>query len=201
MKVPWSRILDTALDVTGLALGRLPRSGAGGGRGDEQLEAGSRAVGHLEARLAGVVVAALKEAFDRDSKRLDIEREQIESERRRAERALRLELARQAGDREVGRLRLVAGTAVVTWLATLFFSSRLIGGPIATRITLGCGWMLLLASLAAAFMAQTQVADALRRIDEGDERADVVSSGPAGAIAPWLTVIGLALVGLAVLIA
>ncbi len=201
MKVPWSRILDTALDVTGLALGRLPRGGAGGGRSDEQLEAGSRAVGHLEARLAGVVVAALKEAFDRDSKRLEIEREQIESERRRAARALRLELARQAGDREVGRLRLVAGTAVVTWLATLFFSSRLIGGPIAVRITLGCGWMLLLASLAAAFMAQTQVGDALRKIDEGDERADVVSSGPAGAIAPWLTVIGLALVGLAVLIA
>ncbi len=200
MKVPWSRILDTALDVTGLALGRVPRGGAGVGRGDE-LEAGSRAVGHLEARLAGVVVAALKEAFDRDSKRLDIEREQIESERRRAELALRLELARQAGDREVGRLRLVAGTAVVTWLATLFFSSRLIGGPIAARIALGCGWMLLLASLAAAFAAQTQVGDALRRIAEGDERADVASSGLAGAIAPWLTVIGLALVGLAVLIA
>jgi hypothetical protein len=202
MSVPWSRILDAALDVTGLALGRLPRSSAGGGgRGEEQLEAGGRAAGHLEARLAGVVVAALKEAFDRDSKRLDIEREQMDSERQRAERALRLELIRQAGDREVGRLRLVAGTAVVTWLGTLFFASRLIGGPMAARVTLGCGWMLLLASLAAAFAAQSQIGDALRRMDDHGQQADAVSSGTAGVLAPWLMVIGLALVGLAVLIA
>jgi hypothetical protein len=197
MSVPWARLIDAALDVTGLALGRT----RGGGRGDEQLEAGGRAAGGLEARLAGVVVAALKEAFDRDSTRLDIEREQMEAERRRAERALRLELIRQAGDREVGRLRLLAGIAVVTWLATLFFSSRLIGGPIPARVALGCGWMLLLASLAAAFVAQSQIGEALRRIDENSARVDAVSSGTAGVLAPWLTVIGLALVGLAVLIA
>jgi hypothetical protein len=197
MSVPWARLIDAALDVTGLALGRT----RGGGRAGEQLEAGGRGAGGLEARLAGVVVAALKEAFDRDSTRLDIEREQMEAERRRAERALRLELIRQAGDREVGRLRLLAGIAVVTWLATLFFSSRLIGGPIPARVALGCGWMLLLASLAAAFVAQSQIGEALRRLDESGERADAPSFGAAGAIAPWLTVIGLALVGLAVLIA
>jgi hypothetical protein len=197
MSVPWARIIDAALDVTGLALGRS----RGGGRLDEQLEAGSRGAGGLEARLAGVVVAALKEAFDRDSTRLDIEREQMEAERRRAERALRLELIRQAGDREVGRLRLVAGIAVVAWLATLFFSSRLIGGPVAARVAMGGGWMLLLASLAAAFVAQSQIGEALRRIDESGSRPEAMSFGAAGAIAPWLTVVGLALVGLAVLIA
>ena len=99
MSVPWPRLLDAALGVTNLALGRLPRAGAGGGsaRGaaDDQLEA-SRA-GGLEARLAGVVVAALKEAFDRDSKRLELEREQLETERQRAERALEARAARQAG--------------------------------------------------------------------------------------------------------
>ena len=36
--------------------------------------------------MAGVLVAALKEAFDRDSARLELERIQIEAERRRAER-------------------------------------------------------------------------------------------------------------------
>src|SRR6185436_9870926 len=75
-----------------------------------------RALGNLEARLAGVVVAALKEAFDRDNRRLDLEREQAQAERLRAERALRLELARQAVDREIGRLRLTAGVAVACWL-------------------------------------------------------------------------------------
>jgi hypothetical protein len=200
MNVPWSRIIDAALDISGLALGRGRVGGRVGSR-EEQLEAGSRGGGALEARLAGVVVAALKEAFDRDSTRLDIEREQMEAERRRAERALRLELIRQAGDREVGRLRMVAGIAVVTWLATLFFSSRLIGGPVPARIALGCGWLLLLASLASAFVAQSQIGEALRRIDENSQRTDAASFGTAGAIAPWLTVVGLALIGVAVLIA
>ena len=65
----------------------------------EQLAVSERG-GPLEVRLAGVVVAALKEAFDRDHQRLELEREQIEAERMRAERLLRIELARQAGNRE-----------------------------------------------------------------------------------------------------
>src|SRR4051812_18836342 len=58
--------------------------------------------GHLEARLTNVVVAALKEAFDRDHARLELERAQLEEERRRAEAAMQLELRRQAADREIG---------------------------------------------------------------------------------------------------
>src|SRR2546430_13789583 len=61
--------------------------------------------GQIEARLTNVVVAALKEAFDRDHARLELERAQIEEQRRRAEEALRLELRRQVLDRELGRLR------------------------------------------------------------------------------------------------
>src|SRR5688500_9616841 len=64
--------------------------------------------GQLEARLAGVVVAALKEAFDRDRARMDLERAQVEAEHHRAEQALRLELQRQAIDRAVQQLRLLA---------------------------------------------------------------------------------------------
>jgi len=54
------------------------------------------------------------------------------AQRSRAERLLRLELLRQAGDREIGRLRLIAAVAVVSWLATLFVAARLIGagGPL-----------------------------------------------------------------------
>src|SRR5881628_55010 len=110
MPVPWLQLIDAALGVANFARGRKPPPA-----NDEpqQLEAAARQPGGLEARMAGVVVAALKEAFDRDSRRLELEREQLAAERQRAERALKLELQRQAGDREIGRMRLLAGVAGV----------------------------------------------------------------------------------------
>src|SRR6266566_7965999 len=128
MAVPWLRIFDTLLGLSDLTR-RRP-----GADEEQRMMPGSPALGHLETRLAGVVVAALKEAFDRDSRRLDLEREQIEAERRRAERALRFELARQAGDREIGRLRLVAAVAVASWIGTLFFSARLMDSGAGARV-------------------------------------------------------------------
>ncbi len=148
MAVPWFRVLDAVIGLTDIALrGRAGRSPAG----DEErrLARGGSAPGTLETRLAGVVVAALKEAFERDSRRLDLEREQMEAENVRAERALRLELRRQAGDRELARLRLVAVVAVASWIGTLLFSVRLIGGSLGARVTLGAGWALLLAAAGA----------------------------------------------------
>lgn len=198
MPVPWLQLIDAALGVANFARGRKART-------DEplqQLEAGSRAPAALEARLASVVVAALKEAFDRDTRRLELEREQAAAERERAERALRLELQRQAADREIGRLRLLAGVAVASWIGTLYFSSRLIGGGVGPRVMLAGGWVLLLAAFASAFTAQSKVAatlDALAR-DEGLGSSRSMSSGAAGALALWLIVGGLALIGLAVLI-
>src|SRR5437660_3639624 len=163
MAVPWLRFLDMLIGVTDLARGgRSTRTPAEAE--SQQLAAGSRAFGHLETRLAGVVVAALREAFDRDTRRLELEREQIEAERARAERSLRLELLRQAGEREIGRLRLIAGFAVASWLGTLFFTARVFaaagGGP-GARAAIGVGWALLLAALALAFAAQSRVAAAL----------------------------------------
>src|SRR5262249_40745039 len=152
------------------------------------------------ARLAGVVVAALKEAFDRDRHRLELEREQVEAERARAERALKLELLRQTGEREIGRLRLLAGVAVVCWIGALFLAPRLIGGSVGAKTALGGGWALLLAAVAASFTAQSAVAAALDRADAEFDRRDA-SSGVAGALALWLIVLGLAVVGVAVLIA
>src|SRR5829696_1154520 len=72
----------------------------------------------LEHRLAGVVVAALKEAFDRDRARMDLERETLEAERSRAERALQAELRRQAAERSLNQLRLVAVFAGCMLLAS-----------------------------------------------------------------------------------
>lgn len=203
MPVPWLRILDAFIGVTDLARSRRIRtlSQENAGQPQELQRGVGGPLSGMEARLAGVVVAALKEAFDRDRHRLELEREQIEAERARAERTLRLELLRQAGERELGRLRLLAAVAVVSWLVTLFFSARLIGGAVNARGALGGGWALLLGAVAASFVAQSNVAAALERADERSDRRDAVWSGIAGALALWLIVLGLALVGLAVLIA
>ena len=134
-------------------------------------------------------------------RRLELEREQLEIERARADRAQRLELWRQAGEREIGRLRLVAGVAVVSWLGTLFFSARILSATSGgARVALGLGWALLLAALAAAFFAQTRVGTALDRIDQAMPRWDTIESGLAGTAAPWLIIAGLAVIGVAVLI-
>ena len=201
MAVPWMRILDTLIGVTDLA-----RSRFGGRRLDTEddraltANGGSpRAFGNLEARLAGVVVAALKEAFDRDSRRLDLEREQEQAERLRAERALRLELQRQAVDREIGRLRLTAGVAVASWLGTLFFSARFVDASLAVRVMTGCGWALLLGALAASFSGQSSITRMAARVDSDGDGA--LPTSPAGTVAAWLIVLGLAFVGAAVLIA
>jgi hypothetical protein len=197
MALPWLRILDVVIGVSDLARSRRMRTLTDEQQQQQQqLELGPGGRGALETRLAGVVVAALKEAFDRDTRRLELERDQAAAERERAERALRLEMRRQAGDREIGRLRLLAGVAIVSWLGMLFFSSRLMGGPVGARVALGGGWTLLLAAVAAAFSAQARVAAALESPD--NERP--ISSGPGGALAMWLIVVGLAVVGLSVLI-
>jgi len=195
MAVPWLRIFDTLLGLSDLTR-RRPSA-----HEEPPMMPGSHALGHLETRLAGVVVAALKEAFDRDSRRLELEREQVEAERRRHERALRLELLRQAGDREIGRLRLVAAVAVASWIGTLFFSARLMDSGAGARVLLGGGWALLLGALAAAFLAQANVGVALGRIDETNVDQRRVEPGFAGILAPWLIVIGLAFIGVSVLIA
>ena len=195
MRVPWIRILQAVLGITDIA--RL----IGGGRADGAAKYSansSAALGDPEARLAGVV-AALKEVIDRDARRLDLERQRMEAERERTERALRLELRRQAGDREIGRLRLLAGVAAASWLGTLFFAVRLLGGSVPSRVMLGGGWAFLIGAVAMAFAGQVRVAAALGRLDDLGCRNDPADGGIGGMLAPWLIVIGLALVGMAAL--
>jgi hypothetical protein len=195
----WLRIINAVIGVVDVATQRLGnRSDSRLDRRDELTSPPIGGGGGLEKQLAGVVVAALKEAFDRDHRRLELEREQIEAERQRAERALRLELLRQAGEREIGRLRLLAGVALVSWLGTFFFATRLLAGGGAARALLAAGWLFLLAALGTAFAGQTRVG---RSLDSAAEHtlATTPSAGIAGAIAPWLIVAGLAAIGVSVL--
>ena len=151
--------------------------------------------GQLETRLTNVVVAALKEAFDRDHARLELERAQLEEQRRRAEEAMRLELRRQAADRELGRLRLLAATALIGWLASvLVLGTRAVDASLLARVALGGGWLLLLGALGAAFSAQGRIG---AYVPEGKTPLD---AGPGAAAALWLLVCGLALTATSLLL-
>jgi len=196
MAVPWLQLLDAAIGFANLA-----RSRKAPPPGEMTRAVDQRALGGLESRLAGVVVAALKEAFDRDTRRLELEREQLEAERRRAERALKLELLRQAADREIGRLRLVGGVAAVSWIGTLAIAFATRGSTAVARVLVGGGFAFLLAAFAAAFAAQAALEDQMRRAGEyPSPTGDVLTPTAAGRAAPWLVVVGLALVAVAVLV-
>ena len=172
----WIRIADTIGTLAGRLKGGVPAT---------QTQPG--APGALETRLAGVVVAALKEAFDRDHARLELERQQLDEQRRRADEAMRLELRRQAADRELGRLRLLAATALGGWIASVVLLVVRLGaiGPIA-RGTMAVGWVLLLAALGAAFTAQGRVGAYV------PDSREPVDTGVGGIAAVWLLIAGLA---------
>ena len=151
--------------------------------------------GQIEARLTGVVVAALKEAFDRDHARLELERAQLDEQRRRAEEALRAELRRQAADREVARLRLIAGTALGGWIAAVAtMVVRLDTASAVSRGVSAFAWLLLLAALGTAFMAQGQVSASV------PGNLAPVEAGRPGMAALWLLIAGLACAAIALLL-
>ena len=155
-----------------------------------QTTAAQGLAGQIETRLTNVVVAALKEAFDRDHARLELERAQIEEQRRRAEEALRMELRRQAIDRELARLRLLAGAALVGWIASIVVLFIHPSG-VASRAVVGVGWLLLLGSLGTAFNAQGRVN---AQLSDRIERVDV------GALPLWLMIAGLAATAISLLL-
>jgi hypothetical protein len=188
----WMRVLET---VGGLAqlTGRLRGSSA---ERSTSIATGGP-FGQLEARLAGVLVSALKEAFDRDSARMEMERSQIEAERQRAEEALRAELRRQSAERLLGQLRLVAIMAIGTWMLSAALAVWLPGmreGP--PRLMMGAGWALAIAALGCALAASQHVS-----AWSSDVRGGSLPHHPAAATAPWLLLLALALTGAALLTA
>jgi hypothetical protein len=190
MAVPWLRLIDGVLGATDVVRWARGRSAA--------VERTNDLPRGLEGKLTGVVVAALKEAFERDYQRLDLERQRMEEERLRAERAMRLELLRQAGEREIGRLRLLAGVAAAIFLGSMFLITRLVGNAPMARVSMGVGWALLVAAIAASFAAQSRVATVLGFADDRSTITEVTGTS-SGAAALWLIVLGLGSVALGVL--
>jgi len=125
--------------------------------GDHQTPAPTTFAEQIEVRLTNVVVAALKEAFDRDHARLELERSHLEEQRRRAEETARIELRRQAADRELGRLRLLAAAGLIGWIAPMLLLVIRVGTSGASRAALITASVLSLCSLAAAFAAQARI--------------------------------------------
>ena len=155
---------------------------------------GSALAGQIEARLTNVVVAALKEAFDRDHARLELERAQLDEQRRRAEEAMRLELRRQAADRELARLRLIGGAALIGWIASVILVVTRLGIlTSAARGISAASWVLLLGALGAAFAAQGRLGTAVT------DPSTPVTAGPTGVAALWMLIAGLAVSAMAML--
>jgi hypothetical protein len=189
----WMRVIETVSNLVQLT-GRVrppPESPAG------PLATGG-AIGQLETRLAGVVVAALKEAFDRDRVRMDLERAQMESERQRAEEALRAELRRQAAERMLGQLRLVAVMAIAIWMLSAVLGAFLPGmREGAARLLMATGWALTIAALGCAFGAWQHVSTWSADARVGGE----TPYHPAAVAAQWLLLLALAVTGSALLVA
>jgi hypothetical protein len=171
----WMRVIDT---VGGLAqmTGKLrPRASADAGL----TPAGESGGGALEARLAGVVVAALKEAFDRDRARMDLERAQLESERKRADEALSAELRRQAAEQGLAQLRIIAIMAITGWMLSAALAAWLPGMRGAVpRSLLGAGWLLAFGALGCAFAGARAISSSIQ--------STVVPGAGAANAAPWL---------------
>ena len=150
-----------------------------------------------------MVVAALKEAFDRDRARMDLERTQMEAERARAEEALRAELRRQAAERALGQLRLIATMAFGLMMVSAALGVWLPGmRTMMPRLLMGIGWVLAIGALGTAFAASQQVAAwtaAARPLPDGGGAATPVHA--AAAAAPWLLLGALALTGISLLTA
>ena len=192
----WNRV-EKALDL--LAGVRDQRTA---GADPDPPEAASRGlVGSFEAKMAGILVSALREAFNRDAARLEAEREQAEHERRRAELALQLEVARQAAEREAGRLRAVGALAIIVWLASLLFVTVHPLEGAAGRVILGLAWACLTAALAAVFVGYRRVRDAAERVPGTLEESPPPAPRFAAAeAASWLAVGGLALAAASLLV-
>jgi len=111
----------------------------------------------VEMRLTNVVISALKEAFNRDEARLELERAQLEEQRRRAEETMRMELRRQAAEREISRLRLLGVAGMIGWIASVLLLVMRRDVSHVTQGLLIAAAMLSLCSLGSAFIAQARI--------------------------------------------
>ena len=191
------RVLDTVSGLIQMS-GRFLRPGTD----LQEPTPGGGPLGQLETRLAGVVVAALKEAFDRDRLRMDFERSQIEAERARAEQALRAELRRQASERALGQLRLIAVMAFALVMVSAALGVWMPGmHTLAPRILMGSGWMAAIVALGCAFAGWQHVSVWTAEVGPVTDGGPGNPHHPAASAAPWLLLGALALTGISLLTA
>lgn len=182
MPIPWVRLIDGVLKATDVVKWV---------RGTPTAPEESLTLRPIEQQMSGLVIGALKEVFDRDRERLEIERQRADEEQRRAERALRLEMLRQAGEREIGRLRLMGAMAFASLLATLVVATRIDVAPGLGRGAFGLGATLFIGAVAAAFAAQARIGQALAHANDRGSSDDVTRTA-AGTASLWLAAAGLA---------
>jgi hypothetical protein len=163
--------------------------------GDRQTPASptSTLADQVEMRLTNVVVAALKEAFNRDEARLELERAHLEEQRRRAEETMRMELRRQAADRELGRLKLLVAAGIVGWIASMVLLAVRWSGSHVSRGMLAAAAVLCLCSLGSAFMAQASIGACAMTNDRPLKTS-------AGAVSLALVLAGLAIAAFSLLL-
>ena len=187
----WMRVLDTISGLAQMSGKFLPRVPPEGG----SLATQEPSVGRLETHLAGVVVSALKEAFDRDRTRMDLERAQIESERRRVQEALAAEVRRQATERALSQLRLIAVMALAAWMLSAALAVWLPGMRSGVpRTLLGAGWALAFAALGCTFASWQQISAWTLATASATSGSDSPTSAAASA-APWTLLLALAAIG------
>jgi hypothetical protein len=200
MAIGWLRVAEVVGGLVELS-SRFRRPPPGD---DLAVGGAGRAGGALETRLAGVLVAALKEAFDRDSARMELERSQVESERRRAELALRAELHRQAAERALAHLRLIAVIAVGAFALSAALAVWLPGmREAAPRALLGLGWTASFAALGCAFAGwRTILSSSVAAVTESSAGGSItmeMREPMTATAAPWLLLTALALIAASLL--
>ena len=184
--VTWLRALNAVGTVAEAT--KLFRGARGSSRAPETtVETGAT---DLETGLANVVVAALKEAFDRDRARFDLERDEREAERAHAQQALRLEWLRQTGTHALGQVRLMTIFSLAVWVVSAAAVGFLAPVPAVPKILLGLGWGTLTAALGAAFVAHQRLT-AWLATEPLDPTSEVRLPRVAAQVAlPWLLLTG-----------
>lgn len=191
----WWDGLSKAFEVVSGLSSRGSRPETGGD--DPSLPASRGLLGGFEARMAGVLVSALHEAFARDAARLDAERAQAEAEARRAEAALRLELARQEAERQLGQVRAAAAMDILVWLASVVVVVAQPPSSLVAKSLFAAAWLALTLAVGAAFIAYARVSE--RAAAAGGPGTELPTPSRIVARASMLTVAGLGLTAAAVL--
>ena len=155
----------------------------------------------FETGLANIVVAALKEAFDRDRSRLELDREVRDAEQARAERNLRLEWLRQVVGHSLNQLRLLSVLSVTVWVVSAVAAGFL--APLEPTVTvfLGLGWVTLAAAVTAAVVAHDRLTTWLATQPNQPVVSEAVLYSAPHVALPWLLLGGFVLTTTSLIIA